>query len=221
MANARLVREALLRLFEAKEGNSIRQEAAKNANEFNDAGQAAIANSQYAEDALTRARQQAREVQGIDPLQKLPLTPSGTLSPENRAARRKYVTGAESGINQDPSRLPDRDPNTIINDLARRTGSEVERGGFGPSQIKEFENTNRAIGAAEVPGSNEAITLFEQVSDLIESGAPPEAVAFHLERLRQISPEFFAVVQDQIKGKRGINPTIADDISAYEDEIPF
>ena len=71
--------------------------------------------------------------------------------------------------------------------------------------------------AGEVPGSNEAITLFEQLMDAVEGGTDPLTLGPQLTRLRQIAPEFFLSVSDTIKQKKRVNPSIAQDI----DDIPF
>jgi hypothetical protein len=111
MANMNLVREALIKLMRAGDENTATP------------GRDIYAPDQVAnpgavlgstDDNLRQARQQAREVQGTDPLKEFPEGGYGALSQEDKDAFSQYVINPRSGLRQDARRLPDVSPEGVI-----------------------------------------------------------------------------------------------------------
>jgi len=167
MASPAKIREALIKMMGAKKANeanpvpydregAVWSEALYNFNDLD----------------LKKARQQAREVQGVDPLTtKFP--EEGMIDPQAEDIFGESVAAPLEGrkfrrdVSKDPSRLPD----------------------------------------AEVPGSNEALTLFETLMQGNEFN--PQM----MNRLQQINPELADIARRQLRSENLLPPGM--------DEIPF
>jgi hypothetical protein len=171
MASPAKIREALIRLMGAKD--TVKRHG--DIDRFMDDDVDFAPSPRVMEttgDELRNARQQAREVQGVDPLTtKFP--EEGMIDPQAEDIFGESVAAPLEGrkfrrdVSKDPSRLPD----------------------------------------AEVPGSNEAITLFETLMQGNEFN--PQM----MNRLQQINPELADIARKQLRSENLLPPGM--------DEIPF
>jgi|APSaa5957512535_1039671.scaffolds.fasta_scaffold167854_2 hypothetical protein len=179
MASPDQIRKALMALMGAKKGSQSANEAASAALPRTVNNQPTFKAKEVADDRLAMHRQQAEDVQGVDPLAE---TATQNLAGQRAAPDNfeDFVGGREpafvrDGTHRDPARLPGR-----FSDQAPNLGPEV-------------------------PGSNEAVTLFETVMQ----GNPGPETEQMLRRLAEINPDLHDIAQKNLFGS---NIPGADDI---------
>ena len=173
MASPAKIREALIRLMSAKDTVKRHGDIDRFMDDDVDfAPSDRMETTGETAQTLRQTRQQAREVQGVDPLTtKFP--EEGMIDPQAEDIFGESVAAPLEGrkfrrdVSKDPSRLPD----------------------------------------AEVPGSNEAITLFETLMQGNEFN--PQM----MNRLQQINPELADIARKQLRSENLLPPGM--------DEIPF
>jgi len=202
MANPALIRKALIKLMGAKQANQ---------------GAKPGPNVGSAIDLRMR-RADADLAQGDDPLAN-PFRENQYINPERLRAHNRAIVGH-----------PDADPNSTIRGLAGTTKEGRTRTGDLDTDYPDFDQARfpepsfgddppPIPGArSEVPGSNEAITIFEQLMDQIAAGSDPDPRI--LQRLDQIHPPLAEIVvleaKSSLKSQQG-----GPNLFFGNDEIPF
>ena len=199
MANPGELRRALLTLMRAK---SLDRSAKK---QGLTGGGAEFPTDDY---HVRRARQQAQEVQGVDPLAAKPNQgpsvapyqvlqfiddaygqPAAATKMQRAFTERDAVqraTGATvKTTHRDPFRGPEYTQETVLDDIEGAVRREPR------SQVEDF--------SPEVPGSNESITIFEELMQFdLEDFSISKDLQAKMKRLEQIHPEFAAIVKKNL-----------------------
>ncbi len=209
-----MIRQALVALLNAKGSNVIARSAGGRPTAIvDDAGKQVdeIPAAPQMATQLRDARQQAQRVQGEDPLANT--VPSNVSIDELGLTDASQIGNRTSSLAKDPSRLPDNSLG-ITNDLP-------EEAGIRQAEIDAYKE----LDAPEVPGSNETITLFEQLMD--DAGSVGAVSPPHFQRLKYLDPELAEHVRltaRQNRPETATNNDIWDELNRHslgEDDIPF
>ena len=176
MASTKQIRAALINLMSEKDANKANPGGTVYApDQVTNPG----AVTGFRDTNLRDARQQAREVQGEDPLAESWQTPNEDTG---------RLSNAQVELGERRLRIANRD----WDDPEYMRDESLS----GLSRVREKDPSR--LPDAEVPGSNEGITSFESMMDMMAGGTMNDLPSSEqMGRLRQIAPDLYEIVKKE------------------------